>query len=468
MNAFFWSRRKPSKELVLKVDALLTQIFPDDKLEDALAAFKGANESRESGDGVVTPVEDVEDDGSAAASTADGPQELATSPRGRIESVDAAEDANGDVDGDGDADTPGDEETSDQSGGDDDSAEKTLPEEMEEVWAKIRSVFHTWDENEVERERKMRRMAELLLRFHVLEKMLIPKVLSAMTFETRKYVSHVFRAIIIQDLEGFVEFVADRPEILKWLVEGYKDNATALICGSMLRHCFDHEVLAALFLNEMPVELEVLVHVAKTNANFDIAADAFTSVSKLLLEHKKVASSCLESSFTRIFSQLNGLLTSPSYVTKRQALQLLAELLLDPINFQVMQRYVSSKDNLKDVMLLLRQPSHALRMDAFHVFKIFVANPNKSQEVETLLMRNREKLLNFVRDFGKNETSRDFQQERSLLVFTLQRMAEQKQPVPSQLKMSASVADSSSSLASPASPSIPLRKSLSEVCAHPQ
>ncbi|KAJ0402064.1 hypothetical protein P43SY_009269 [Pythium insidiosum] len=470
MNAFFWSRRKPSKELVLKVDALLTQIFPDDKLEDALAAFKGANESRESGDGVVTPVEDVEDDGSEALpAAADGRQER-SSPRARIESVDAADETHDDGDGDS-ADTPVEEETSDQSGEDEESAAKSLPEEMEEVWAKIRSVFHTWDENEVERERKMRRMSELLLRFHVLEKMLIPKVLSAMTFETRKYVSHVFRAMIIQDLEGFVEYIADRPEIVKWLVEGYKDNATALICGSMLRHCFDHEVLAALFLNEMPAELEVLVRVAKTNANFDIAADAFTSVSKLLLEHKAIASSCLDSSFSRIFSQLNGLLSSPSYVTKRQALQLLAELLLDPINFQVMQRYVASKDNLKDVMLLLRQPSHALRMDAFHVFKIFVANPNKSAEVETLLMRNREKLLNFVREFGKNETSRDFQQERSLLVFTLQRMAdrdqlERQQTAPPPLKTSSSVAEGASSLASPASPSISLRKSLSEVCAH--
>ena len=50
-------------------------------------------------------------------------------------------------------------------------------------------------------------------------------------------------------------------------------------------------------------------------------------------------------------------------------------------------------------MLLLREPSAALRMDAIHVFKIFVANPNKSEEVELLLLCNCERLLAFVMDF---------------------------------------------------------------------
>ena len=107
----------------------------------------------------------------------------------------------------------------------------------------------------------------------------------------------------------------------------------------------------------------------------------------------------LKTSFERIFGLLNGLLLDSNYATKRQALQLLSELLLDPVNFTVMQKYIASKKHLKQIMLLLREPSAALRMDAFHVFKIFVANPNKSEEVELLLLRNCEKLLAFVMDF---------------------------------------------------------------------
>ncbi|KAK8948090.1 putative MO25-like protein [Platanthera guangdongensis] len=48
------------------------------------------------------------------------------------------------------------------------------------------------------------------------------------------------------------------------------------------------------------------------------------------------------------------LLSSANYITKRQAIKLLGEMLLDRSNSAVMMRYVSSKDNLMILMNLLR------------------------------------------------------------------------------------------------------------------
>lgn len=386
MNAFFWARRKPSMELVRSVDALLDELIPDDSLEASFDALCVASD-----DGAVP-----EQDAAAAAENGH----------------------------DTDEDAPGNLHEGESS--DDEPCDRTVPEDLESKWAKIRSVFQCWDGDQDERERKMDRMADLVLRYHVLEKVLHPKVMGFLTFETRKYVGHVFRAMTVHNLRGFVEYVGEKPEIMHWLVEGYKNNDTALACGAMLRDCFEHQTLAVHFLKDMEADFAFLFQVVMTNSNFDISADAFMNISRLLMEHKTVTVACLDASFDRIFGLLNGLLTSENYVTKRQALQLLAELLLNPVNFGVMQRYVASRNNLKLVMLLLREPSQALRMDAFHVFKIFVANPNKSPEVEQLLLRNRDKLLAFVSDFGKNESNRDFHQEKSLLVFTLQRMAEKE------------------------------------------
>lgn len=44
-------------------------------------------------------------------------------------------------------------------------------------------------------------------------------------------------------------------------------------------------------------------------------------------------------------------------------------------------KFISSKDNLKTIMLLLRDKSPAIQFEAFHVFKVFVANPKKPPEV---------------------------------------------------------------------------------------
>lgn len=65
-----------------------------------------------------------------------------------------------------------------------------------------------------------------------------------------------------------------------------------------------------------------------------------------------------------------GLLHSPNYVTKRQSLKLLGEILLDRTNFNVMTRYISNEDNLKDMMNLLKDKSKNIQFEAFHVFKV--------------------------------------------------------------------------------------------------
>lgn len=57
-------------------------------------------------------------------------------------------------------------------------------------------------------------------------------------------------------------------------------------------------------------------------------------------------------------------------MTKRQSLKLVGEILLDRTNFNVMTRYISSEENLKTMMNLLRDKSKNIQFEAFHVFKV--------------------------------------------------------------------------------------------------
>ncbi len=51
-------------------------------------------------------------------------------------------------------------------------------------------------------------------------------------------------------------------------------------------------------------------------------------------------------------------------------LQLLGELLLNRANVKVMMRYVSDVNNLKLMMILLKDNSRSIQFEAFHVFKV--------------------------------------------------------------------------------------------------
>ena len=121
-----------------------------------------------------------------------------------------------------------------------------------------------------------------------------------------------------------------------------------------------------------------------------------------------LAADFLEANFERVFSgHYQKLLHSDNYVTRRQSLKLLGELLLDRHNFsvsttfclnpypftyktirqklefltdlsnlllififQVMTRYISNPDNLKLMMNMLKEKSRNIQFEAFHVFKV--------------------------------------------------------------------------------------------------
>jgi len=72
----------------------------------------------------------------------------------------------------------------------------------------------------------------------------------------------------------------------------------------------------------------------------------------------------------KFFSSFTTLILSENYVTKRQSLKLLGEILLDRANFNVMTRYISNEANLKMMMNLLRDKSKNIQFEAFHVFKV--------------------------------------------------------------------------------------------------
>lgn len=77
----------------------------------------------------------------------------------------------------------------------------------------------------------------------------------------------------------------------------------------------------------------------------------------------------------QFFASYTTLVLSSNYVTKRQSIKLLGEIILDRANYKVMTRYIASETNLKMMMNLLRDKSRNIQFEAFHVFKVPSAAP---------------------------------------------------------------------------------------------
>jgi len=241
--------------------------------------------------------------------------------------------------------------------------------------------------------------------------------LARLDFEAKKDVVQIFGILLRRQIGArfpTVDFFAAQNDILFILLKGYEQPEVALNCGMILRECLRYEPLARIIIyKEQFFDLFNYVELS----TFDVASDAFSTFKEILTRHKLLSSQFLGEHYERVFTKYRVLLDSQNYVTKRQSLKLLGELLLDAHNFVIMTKYISSQDNLKLMMNLLRDKSRNIQFEAFHVFKVFVANPNKTQPILDILVKNREKLVEFLLNFHTDRTEDEqFNDEKTYLI----------------------------------------------------
>ncbi|MCJ1284611.1 hypothetical protein MMC26_003945 [Xylographa opegraphella] len=254
-----------------------------------------------------------------------------------------------------------------------------------------------------------------------------------------------------------VKYMVDtRPEIIYWLCHAYDTNPTTTNrlkthSGKVLREAikFESVTLAILYkqsyadvespstngeemnssLNDEVLLWQFFEWIDKQT--FEVAADCFQTFKEILTLHKQVAARFIMANFDLFFSKYHEkLVLSTSYVTKRQSIKLLGELLLDRANYEIMMKYVERGEYLKICMTLLKDDRKMVQYEGFHVFKVFVANPQKSDEVVKILLKNQSRLIRFLPTFlaDRNDEDEQFRDEKNFLIRTVSVMADERDP----------------------------------------
>ncbi|MCJ1417521.1 hypothetical protein MMC32_003865 [Xylographa parallela] len=250
--------------------------------------------------------------------------------------------------------------------------------------------------------------------------------------------------------------VDTRPEITYWLCRGYDSNTAKSDrlpshSGKVLREAIKFESVALTILynqslaNRECASIKGVDMSAKQTGEglfwqffewinkqtFEVAADCFNTFKDIITLHKQVAARYIMANFDLFFAKYHEkLVLSKSYVTKRQSIKLLGEILLDRANYEIMMKYVERGEYLKICMTLLKDDRKMVQYEGFHVFKVFVANPQKSDEVVKILLKNQSRLIRFLPGFlaDRNEEDEQFRDEKNFLIRTIGVMADEKNP----------------------------------------
>ncbi|KAK1592115.1 hypothetical protein Q3G72_019789 [Acer saccharum] len=299
--------------------------------------------------------------------------------------------------------------------------EKAL-EEVEKNFATMRCMLSGDGEVEPNPE-QVSQLASEVCKEDVLA-LLIHK-LPILGWEARKDLVHCWSILLKQKIGSThccVQYIENHFELLDFLVVCYDNKEVAVNCGNMLRECIKFPTLAKYIIESASFQLFFKFVELPT---FDVSSDAFSTFKELLTRHETVVSEYLTGHYDEFFDVYEKLLTSPNYVTRRQSLKLLSDFLLESPNSHIMKRYISEVRYLKVMMTLLKDSSKNIQISAFHIFKVFVANPNKPREVKVILARNHEKLLELLQNLsaGKGADDEQFEEEKELIIAEIERVS---------------------------------------------
>jgi hypothetical protein len=252
--------------------------------------------------------------------------------------------------------------------------------------------------------------------------------LASLGFEARKVATRFFAMVIQSGMQlnlraEVIAYMRDNPQVTQDLLQGYGQEEMALHYGDMLRSCTSYPELVTLLLdNRAAFGLLDLVR----HGSFDVSSDAIASMRELFLAHEEASARYLETHFDTFFDRYNGLLSAHDYVTQRQLLKLLGDMLLCPHFGTIMARYVTSVQNIKIIMKLLLNWSRQIQVGAFHIFKIFVAIPDKPPQIKQILCNNRDKLVRLLeglQSLKEMEKDEGFNQDVRSVIHMLEAMA---------------------------------------------
>ncbi|CAI0432163.1 unnamed protein product [Linum tenue] len=214
---------------------------------------------------------------------------------------------------------------------------------------------------------------------------------------SRQIAARVISNLQKQKVQGRLvapQYMESNLDLLDILLPGYADDEIAVPYGIIARELICHQVVAKYVLESEHMRNFFEYIQIET---FEISSDAQATF-KFFVEYN------------------SKLLESDKYITRRHAVKLLGDMLLDRSNSAVMVRYVSSLDNLRIMMNLFREEKKSIQMEAFHVFKLFVANQSKPPEIVGVLIQNKNKLLRFLAGLTTEKEDEQFEADKSEVI----------------------------------------------------
>jgi len=189
-------------------------------------------------------------------------------------------------------------------------------------------------------------------------------------------------------------------EVLDFLLDSYSQPEMCTFAGNIIRTFTKYEGLLSQILNLQI--LEKLINQVE-DSRFEISSEAFETFRAIFTHkkesEKKIVADFILQNYDEFFRLYKSLINYDNYLSQRTCLKTLYEILDDPVNSEIMIKFISSKDNLRMIIDLLSNENKGIQFEAFMLLELLIRNISKATEpdIKTLILHNKLVLVKFIK-----------------------------------------------------------------------
>ena len=286
--------------------------------------------------------------------------------------------------------------------------------ELQEILSKIIEIFNS---KEFKRDDLPNILNTKLYRDHTIESII--KLMPLFDHYTNNLVSS-FLQFSEREFAGtktnLPNYLIQHEQALSTLFSYIDDQNLFSISNIIIRECLSEESFLV-YLYEHHYVSSFLRFL--NGDNFELLTSAFKTFEMMLMTNKEISSQFILNDYDIFALEMKVLLASPNYITQMIILPLITNFITAEPCRAILMNFVSDADNMCLIMPHLGSKSKKVRLSAYYLFKLFVINPRRNQNIRKILRKNKDKLTRIIRRLSFPDDDEELNEERITVIQNL-------------------------------------------------
>jgi len=216
--------------------------------------------------------------------------------------------------------------------------------------------------------------------------------------------------------ESLPIYLINNPDVLNRLLTFFQHPLVSTVSHVLVRTCIKSEQFTR-YLYQSGVVGSFVQYLS--GDSFDSLSTSFTTYECMLMSHPHISAEFFNEMWQIFSIQFKQLMHSPNYLVQLTFLPILYKFIVIEEARLVFYLFLSDLESLQLIMTMLLSTSKKVQTHAYSIFKLFIINPRKTEQIKSTLKANKSKLIKYLKDFKFDDGNQELEDEKVTVITTI-------------------------------------------------